>query len=140
MELEIEATGVSRIAKRLRETGDRAADPRPVLQDVMDDFRKMQRVQFRTGTGWEGNKESTLRQKQAKGQGSRQMVATGRAERSYTVKGAPGSLARVTRTGARYGSTVYYLRFQKNKPLRITRAVGHRTAERIADFLMEAWQ
>jgi hypothetical protein len=131
--------GTARAVDWLLGFGERADGPKPAFERVADDLRAAQRVQFLTGAGWARDKPSTVRQKKAKGQPARVMVATGAAERSYTVKGAPGAVARITRTQLTFGSSLYYLRFQTKKrpPIRATRAMARQAAVRFVNWIVE---
>lgn len=119
--------------------GERAQSPKPAFERIADDIRAVQRVQFRTGAGWAPDAPSTVAQKRRKGQPARVLVATGAAERSYTLKGAPGSVARITRTQLTFGSSLHYLRFQSKRrpPIRATKAMSRKAAVRFVGWLVE---
>jgi phage gpG-like protein len=129
---EIQVVGDEVTERHLNDIADRAADPRPGLRRVADMFRDHERDVFATaGEGtWRPLQPETIRQKGS----ARPLVATGALMRSLTVRGG-GNLQRVTRTQLRFGTKVWYAKFQK-KHGRPPIMVGPAEDQRVADILV----
>lgn len=139
MWLEIEARGTDRVGTRFAQLERALRNPRPALEQAADYLRQREQRRFLTqGDGsWQPLADQTVKRKG----NARILIDSGKAMRSLTVKGAPGSVARITGATLRFGTSVYYMRFQANRrPLfDITATDRRQIAGRVAHVLMEAF-
>lgn len=107
--------GEDRAARHIDDIGDRAKDPKPVLNRVADLLQRRQAANFASHGaslgGWPPLAASTVAKKRSAGQSIEPLVATGALERSLQAGRGKGKVRRVTKTRVTIGSRIFYGRF-----------------------------
>lgn len=116
---DIQAKGIGENAGRIEKMGERGSNMRPVYDPLIDVLIVGEQTLWRKNGGggkskWPPNTPSTLARKIARGQGTKPMRATGKAEKSLTVKGAEGMVHYGGGGQLVFGSSVWYLTFSQN--------------------------
>ena len=113
MNLDVSVKGEARARLHLDDVGDRAKDPKAVLNRIADTLQSDQAANFRgQGSmfgGWAPNAPATLERKGS----SRPLVATGALEQSLQKGRGKGKVRRVTKTRVTLGTSLFYGRFHQ---------------------------
>lgn len=143
----IDVVGEDVAARNLANLARRGDDPRPALKQMVEEIRVREVSWWSShgGGSWPRLAESTLARKQALGQPSDPLVATGALRDSYTVKRGKQSRRTATKNTLRYGSRVWYARFalgtKRGEPARppmfpVDYQVRRRMVKDVTDYLM----
>jgi hypothetical protein len=98
---------------RTRALAAAVVDSEPILEVVADDILRVIGATFnsqgrRYGGSWHALDKDTIREKTAKHQDPRILIATGKLKKAYSVRGAPHQHLKVTRSEITLDSTLPY--------------------------------
>lgn len=113
MRITIDFDGDVQFSRALLRFRDRAADMRPVLGEIADDFVVLERQQFTTqgaaaSGGWAALKQETVDRKRAKNLDTKILHATHRLRDSLISRTSVDHVRKVTRDEVQIGTRVPY--------------------------------
>lgn len=113
MIITIDGFGEDQMSREILRVSDRAEDPRPVLENIRDDFYDYERILFNTqgasgGAAWKPLAPSTVKFKRKHNLDPRILHATLTLRNSLTSNTSPGATSTVNRSGMFVGSQVPY--------------------------------
>lgn len=138
MIFDMSVVGDRRASERFEGIAERAGDLRPVLRgDVADYLRQRESTMFSTAGGgaWPPTGPDGTRKKGH----SRPLIDTGRLQDSLTKKGVRGSVSRATRTQLKFGTSLFYARFQHKmdrRPVERTMIGEDEVADILTDYIV----
>jgi hypothetical protein len=109
VEVLVSVSGESKALRRFGRLERKLGDARPVFVEIMDTLEKTNERSYGRGVKLA---ESTLERKQQSGH-TEPLVLTGDLKASLTKTGAKGAIREISSHEMRYGTSIFYSRFQQ---------------------------
>lgn len=140
-QVDIVVTGARESSALVDRLSRRLSDGTPALRGLVDTLLEAQSERFAgRGQRWRKLSRQTLRIDEQQGRDKRPLVVTGRLMRSLTVRGAGDQLVEIRPGQLRFGTRVFYAKFQKHmrrNPVGLTRIQKQSVVAELRRLLIE---